>query len=165
MTEQEKNQKRELFLKTILLVAGCFVGLFLLFNIYRNYQAKRIFRDEQRLRDVQDLRERIELFYEIFGHYPQSAAEEPFIDQSTSADSDNLWIKGFHNRNFMSAQGLPVDPLNNSKYYYQYKSDKPPADEYEINIVFETKKYRQMMQDDGGNDSQKYETGTDLELI
>lgn len=52
---------------------------------------------------------------------------------------------------------LPIDPFDNSTYYYHFASD---GDTYELNCRFESLEYQSKYDSDGGNDSEWYETGT-----
>ena len=87
------------------------------------------------------------------------------IDYSTTYDKNNLWITGFSKKEFMKDIGLPVDPRNNTKSHYEYKTSKTPAEQYEINVTFESAKFKKQMQDDGGSDPKKFEVGNDLTLL
>ena len=53
---------------------------------------------------------------------------------------------------------LPVDPVNNSDYYYEFASS---ADAYELNAILESQKYQSKMENDGGSDPNRYEIGSD----
>lgn len=56
---------------------------------------------------------------------------------------------------------LPVDPINsfNSGFYYSYTCGS-----YELNLRFESAKYRELASSDGGSDANIYEIGTDLNI-
>lgn len=57
---------------------------------------------------------------------------------------------------------LPTDPINDNSYHYSYCSD---GENWEINTVLESEQQSKMMVDDGGNEENKYEIGSDLTLI
>jgi len=73
------------------------------------------------------------------------------------ANSSSGWIKtdlsSYTSR-------LPIDPLNNSEYYYVYFHN---GSSYEINAKLEH--LTEDMQKDGGNDDEVYEMGDNLQLI
>lgn len=55
---------------------------------------------------------------------------------------------------------LPIDPVNDSVYYYSYIHNDTG---YEINAILESQ--FDLMSDDGGNDANSYEVGNNLNLI
>ena len=55
---------------------------------------------------------------------------------------------------------LPIDPVNDSTYYYSYKKSSKG---YEIDAKLEY--YNTYSSNDGGNDSSLYEIGTDLSIM
>jgi prepilin-type N-terminal cleavage/methylation domain-containing protein len=57
---------------------------------------------------------------------------------------------------------LPIDPVNNSTYYYAYKGSTSTLT-YEMNAVLESTKFQPYMSNsyDGGSDANAYEVGTD----
>lgn len=57
---------------------------------------------------------------------------------------------------------LPIDPLNDSTYFYEYASN---GYKFEINATFEEESYKNLVGDDGGNNPLKQEVGTNLSLI
>jgi prepilin-type N-terminal cleavage/methylation domain-containing protein len=57
----------------------------------------------------------------------------------------------------------PVDPINNTTYFYAYRPSSTPGF-YEINAVLESTKYSSQMTSDGGNNPDAYEVGNDLSL-
>ncbi|MCX7589437.1 MAG: type II secretion system GspH family protein [Patescibacteria group bacterium] len=57
----------------------------------------------------------------------------------------------------------PVDPTNNTTYYYAFR----PSTTYgffEVNAILESSKYLPQAQSDGGNSTSVFEMGTDLTL-
>jgi prepilin-type N-terminal cleavage/methylation domain-containing protein len=75
--------------------------------------------------------------------------------------------------NFTSITGgsplgqLPVDPLNDNKYFYIYACSINPALTYELNARLESSKYIGLMAStsDGGNNDNAYEVGTKLDIL
>jgi type II secretory pathway pseudopilin PulG len=57
-------------------------------------------------------------------------------------------------------QKLPVDPTNDSVYFYRYTHN---ANSFEIDCVLQVETAK--MQNDGGNNVNRYEVGTDLSLL
>ena len=57
---------------------------------------------------------------------------------------------------------LPIDPLNKEGWRYEYRST---GYFFEVNTTFESQEYLEKMNKDGGNNSGKYELGSDLSLI
>ena len=58
-----------------------------------------------------------------------------------------------------SIPSLPIDPKNNSSYYYTFISD---GTNFELDCVLESKTYRDKMTNDGGDRSDRYEVGSSL---
>lgn len=57
---------------------------------------------------------------------------------------------------------LPVDPINTEAFHYSFVSDGVG---WEINAVLESQMYKVKMVQDGGDNDNKYEVGTNLTLI
>lgn len=57
---------------------------------------------------------------------------------------------------------LPVDPINSNTHHYSYCSD---GTDWELNTVLESDKQSSEMSTDKGNDTDKYEVGSNLQLI
>ena len=73
------------------------------------------------------------------------------------------WVKiNFGPKRSLSLATLPYDPLNNGIHHYAYCATQ---DGWEINAVFESKRFESEMKNDGGDDYLKYEIGSNLNLI
>lgn len=73
------------------------------------------------------------------------------------------WVKvNIGSQKSVSLPTLPIDPLNNVTYHYTYCADK---DTWEISTVLESDQYKGRMANDGGNEDNRYEVGSDLTLI
>lgn len=73
------------------------------------------------------------------------------------------WVKiNFAAMPTVTVTTLPMDPVNDSNYFYTYSSD---GSQYEFNAVLESSQYQSQMQNDGGNNSDVYEIGSSLTLI
>ena len=57
---------------------------------------------------------------------------------------------------------LPIDPMNIGNYHYRYYSN---GSDFEVGVVFESEAFRSKMEEDGGNNAQIYELGTNLKLV
>jgi hypothetical protein len=71
----------------------------------------------------------------------------------TTTNSDDL-------SNYIST--LPIDPINNSTYYYEFASN---GIKFEINATLEDLVHYVKLTNEGGTDLSKYEVGTSLTLI
>ena len=60
-----------------------------------------------------------------------------------------------------SIPSLPIDPKNNSSYYYTFMSGE---NYFELDCILESKTYRDKMTTDGGSRSDLYEVGTSIGL-
>ena len=58
---------------------------------------------------------------------------------------------------------LPIDPVNTSTNFYLFACDS--SNQYELNTVLESPQYKPKAKSDGGNNSNVYEVGTNLNLI
>lgn len=59
---------------------------------------------------------------------------------------------------------LPVDPLNNSNYYYAYAATSTGGLAFEVDALMESVKYGVLATKDGGDNNSVYEVGTKLTL-
>src|SRR3989344_1121523 len=57
---------------------------------------------------------------------------------------------------------LPVDPVNTDKFNYSFESDSVG---WEINATLESDMHKSKMKNDGGDNDNQYEVGTNLTLI
>lgn len=64
----------------------------------------------------------------------------------------------------ITASSLPADPLNTGEFVYTYATNRT-GDKWEINAVLESEKEGWRMQQDGGNNPQKYEIGLSLNIL
>lgn len=73
------------------------------------------------------------------------------------------WVKvDLSSQKSVSVPTLPADPVNDATYHYTYCADK---DAWEIDAVLESVQQSGKMTADGGEDSTKYEVGSNLGLI
>lgn len=56
---------------------------------------------------------------------------------------------------------LPIDPLNTAAFNYTYTGK---GQFFKLTTILESEKYKNLMQNDGGKDSQRYEVGNNLNL-
>jgi hypothetical protein len=56
---------------------------------------------------------------------------------------------------------LPTDPINDQEYHYIYCAT---GGDWEINAKFETRKYKKIMLEDGGDSPELLELGTKLTI-
>ncbi len=73
------------------------------------------------------------------------------------------WVKAdLSAQKSVSVPTLPVDPTNSTAYHYTYCADK---DQWEIDTALESDQQKDKMKNDGGNEDDKYEVGSNLSLI
>jgi len=83
--------------------------------------------------------------------------------------STNVTGSGWVDINFTSISSgsplpkEPIDPVNNSSYFYSYGCDNSSL-KYEIDARLESSKYASTTQTDGGDTSSVYEVGNSLTL-
>lgn len=85
----------------------------------------------------------------------------------TRAADGTGWVKvNLSSSKSVSVSTLPVDPLNSGTNVYTYQTNSnanSPA--WEINAVLESQQYTSKMANDGGNNANAYEVGSDLTII
>ena len=138
-------------------------------NLTRNSETRIRMRDEQRLHDLALMQSAILQYRIERGYYPASKLVTPYIDRSNAGEG--IWLGDLTSADLPYDQLLgrklnfvPRDPINTGVYVYSYKSSRPPADSYELNIRLENDTAGLMARDGGDND-QQYEVGNDLGLI
>lgn len=89
--------------------------------------------------------------------------------RSDSQDGDirNVSGKGWVKVDLSSQKGLqlpllPLDPFGSGDFFYEFYSD---GTSWEINAKFESNTYRSRMSQDGGDNNDRYEVGTNLTLV
>lgn len=79
-----------------------------------------------------------------------------------ASDGDG-WIKiDLNSQKAASVKELPFDPVNDNANHYVYCAD---GDSWEINTVLESPQQLEKMQNDGGDDENRYEVGSSLQLV
>lgn len=122
-------------------------------------------RDTQRISDIRSLNVAISLY-------------EAVIDQGIDCQNNKIYRSDIGTRavdgtgwlsiDFTKIPGggspltqLNIDPLNNSEFFYSYAC-VPETNVFELNTRLESKKYLDMMRNDGGDDPNVYEVGSNL---
>lgn len=96
---------------------------------------------------------------QVAGTYPCNGSSH----SGTRASNGTGWVKtDLSSQKSVSVATLPVDPVNTATYHYTYCANN---DAWEIDTVLESDQQRAKMTTDGGNESDKYETGSSLTLI
>ncbi len=130
-------------------------------------------RDSIRLSDINLIFKAITLAIDAAGEPSPSilCAGSAYPCMGSSIDQDpNVrkndgtgWVKvNLGNVSGITLPILPVDPQNNGLNNYSYYST---GLEFELNMIFESTFYKDKMAKDGGNNNQKYELGTRLNLM
>lgn len=129
-------------------------------------------RDAVRLSDMARLTQSINVVIQQAAEnsYPLcNGAEDSCAGNSDSGDvnvtmSDGTgWVKvNLQDISGVSLPALALDPINNSGLRYTYSSD---STKYELNTTLESKKYKDKMQRDGGNNPDIYESGSTRTLL
>lgn len=127
-------------------------------------------RDVSRLSDLATIQQAINVAAQVSEDYEQifcSKTGDICNGDSRGANSKNSdgsgWIKvNLQKQKAVSVPDLPLDPVNNSIHHYSYCAKN---DGWEINAVLESEKSQQKMANDGGDEENKYEAGSNLNLI
>ena len=113
-------------------------------------------------------------FFESCFYYPNNKTY--YIYQASKNDYQKInglgWIPiNFLEVNFPGISSLPVDPINTLKsgFYYLYAFQRNPP-QYEISAALESPQFQKggsadKVSTDGGNDENRLELGTNLNLI
>lgn len=107
-----------------LIVAIAIVAIISAVGFVSYSQAQKLGRDSKRKSDLQEISKALQLYYNDNSRYPQSGNNDW---QETFPVTTPPWINDLHttpkplNSNYISA--LPLDPVNNATYHYEYFSD------------------------------------------
>lgn len=74
------------------------------------------------------------------------------------------WVKVNLGVQSVKVPTLPVDSINDATYNYAYQTNAA-GDSWEIDAALESDQQKSKMQNDGGNDDNKYEVGSNLTII
>lgn len=129
-------------------------------------------RDAARFADLAELNQAVYLAVQDANDYapilcynqttPCSGSSYP-INGNTQQTDGTGWIPiNFDINNIVTPNTLPLDPKNDSTYYYTYCSD---GLNWKISAVLEFPANLWMMQTDGGNDPNRYEVGSRLKQL
>lgn len=141
-------------------------------------------RDSQRLSDLQSLNTAINLYVSTYatstmftgtstqaGGTCTAGSATVFTGGSACTSSNSTAVNGtgWATVNFSlipigsPLAKLPIDPSNNTTYFYAFKATSTPNAFWEIDGVLESNKYvttEQLMVNDGGNSNSYYELGS-----
>ncbi len=148
-------------LVVITLVSVLTLGVVIMIN---PWEIRRKDRDITRLQDLSNLRQAIDEAVKVASASALCNGSISCRDLSTTgtkAINGTGWVKVD-----ISGQEdivlLPVDPVNSTDYHYTYCSN---GTDWEINTVLESDQQIKQMSKDGGNEDNKYEIGSSLDLI
>jgi hypothetical protein len=130
---------------------------------YLNDQKMKQQYDAIRASDIKYMQTLIEGYHTEYGYYPLSTSTAPYITSSDLAkqtEADLVWIESLGQMSLGTMQVM--DPVNEGDYVYRYRSSKPPATDYELDCKL---KKDDSVTEDGGNNQERYEVGTDLTLL
>lgn len=75
-------------------------------------------KDATRLSDIQSINKAILAYYAVNGTYPEETPSPGTGGAEASTDTAGTFLEHLKNAGFLSQ--VPLDPLNNSNYYYSY---------------------------------------------
>lgn len=85
------------------------------------------------------------------------------VDATSQKADGSGWIKiNFDSKSIVNLPKLPLDPVNNTTYFYRYYSNGAA---WKIETTLESSQYQEKMQTDGGTDPQKYEVGLKINQL
>lgn len=128
-------------------------------------------RDTARLKDLENLQQVINVTLQegttsLVNILCKESGSYPCTGKSNSDSrltNGTGWIKtNLAAQNSVTVATLPVDPINDTTYHYTYCAD---SDTYELNATLESDQFRSKMAMDGGNEADKYESGSNYLLM
>lgn len=132
-------------------------------------------RDANRLTDLANLQNAINVSVEEYTGSGvalcNGANSGPCSGNSNDAGANTYkndgtgWVKvNLSSQKAVSLPALPRDPINDANYHYSYATNNPGT-AYEIDAVLESQQQAPKMAQDGGNNDNVYEVGTDLTIL
>ncbi|MEI6039873.1 MAG: hypothetical protein WCP93_00820 [Candidatus Berkelbacteria bacterium] len=124
-------------------------------------------RDAKRLNDLTSLQTAIDLYIADGQNFDQLTSSQTY---KSLVRDDSLGGQGWLPLNFKLVSSgvpidfLPVDPTNQGDYYYKFGVNLANKT-YEIDCRFESPSFIYKAKNDGGNNSDWYELGTDLTIL
>ncbi len=101
----------------------------------------------------------VAILCKVAGTYPCNGSSQT----GTRSSNGSGWVKtDLSSSKSVSVATLPVDPVNDATYHYTYCANN---DAFEIDTVLESDQQKSKMTTDGGNETDRYETGSSLTLI
>lgn len=98
----------------------------------------------------------------VAGVYPCSGKSGGTGTGSRASDGTG-WVKtDLSTTKSVSVPTLPIDPINDTAQHYTYCAD---SDAWEIDSILESDQQKGKMLTDGGNEDNRYEVGSKLNLI
>lgn len=162
-----------------LLIVISIIGI-LMVTVYYMMNPVEIYKrghDTTRFTDLQNLKQAITIAFSEEtgtnllcngGSYPCFDRTNPPSTVKKAADGTG-WVKVvLKNLTSGSLVALPFDPVNNNTYHYTYCADKKNgAEVWEIDTALESEQQKGKMLNvnDGGDEDERYEVGTDLTLM
>lgn len=124
-------------------------------------------RDQQRISDLAKIQTALDLYIADNKNFDKLKFNQIYDSASNQTGLDG---SGWLPLNLLSASVpmpisfLPVDPLNKDGFYYQIGVN-PQAKTYEIDCRLESADYSTKAKNDGGNNLDFYEIGSDLSIL
>ena len=123
-------------------------------------------RDATRGEDLQKLQTALDLYIADGKNFNTLNVGEIYISDNKTENNGQGWLP--INFNLVSSgapiEVLPTDPLNQGQYIYQVGINLTQKT-YEIDCRFESNQYQSQAKNDGGNNPNLYEIGTDLTIL
>jgi prepilin-type N-terminal cleavage/methylation domain-containing protein len=148
----------------VIVVIGILAGILVMIIDVQEYQAQA--RDARRMNDI--LSVQTALIDSLASQEISLTDTSGCVDCTSHTGSDDIHGNGWVKFNDISGRGLidiiqnlPVDPINDDTYHFEYYSD---GIDFELNMIFESDGYQENATKDGGNDDTVYERGFNLYL-
>jgi prepilin-type N-terminal cleavage/methylation domain-containing protein len=96
---------------------------------------------------------------------PCSGTSNTLPQSTTRIANGTGWVKvNLGAQRSVSVPTLPADPVNDATYHYTYTTNSA-GDKWEVNAVLESQKFQSKMANDGGDNDNVYEVGSDYTII
>lgn len=96
---------------------------------------------------------------------PCSGTSNTLPLNTTRLSNGTGWVKvNLGSQRSVSVPTLPADPINDATHHYTYTTNSA-GDKWEVNAVLESQKFQSKMANDGGDNDNVYEVGSDFTII
>lgn len=168
MSKNIKFTNQKAFTMMEVLIVVLILSIVMLFSITFFQDINMRARDAGRLADLTNIQQAIQIVLNEAAEKneksstvlctkiepPCSGSSFPFLNQTRNTDGKG-WIKiDFDDKAIANFYSLPLDPINNDEYNFQYFSD---GKSWKMETKFESQEFKKKMETDNGTNPNKFE--------